>query len=272
MLEYPELYTIAQQMQAALPGKTVTEGALVKPNGNLFMPAEAAQQYGMLQGGTVTHVTLCAPELYVALDNGQGMLFCACGGKILYHENGRLPASHTIHFTFTDGSALSYTMQLWSMGIYAVSHEDWETRKQKQAKTLFQPLEGDFAAFQRFAACDPEQSKTPIKVYLSKHIAGVMSTFAGEILLHAGVYPSMQLQKLDADALRRIYDSMQKVLSSACQQGGRVSETDLLGSKGRYVAMTERKHIGEPCPVCGGALDKNSTGGVTAFCPVCQQK
>ena len=47
---------------------------------------------------------------------------------------------------------------------------------------------------------------------------------------------------------------------------------DLFGNSGYYRAMAERKHIGEPCPVCGRALEKISVGGAFAHCPACQAK
>jgi formamidopyrimidine-DNA glycosylase len=117
-----------------------------------------------------------------------------------------------------------------------------------------------------------EDAKQAVKVYLSKHVGGVMSAFAGEILLYAGVHPSVQIGKLGAEVHARIFVAMRDVLSRAEAAGGRATEVDLFGMPGGYRAMAERKHIGEPCPVCGRALEKISVGGVIAFCPACQAK
>ena len=99
-----------------------------------------------------------------------------------------------------------------------------------------------------------------------------MSTFAAEILLYAGIHPSIQLNKLSQIEHEHIYNSMKDVLKSAAEKGGRITERDLYNMKGTYLAMTERKHIGEHCPVCDHILEKNSSGGVTAFCPNCQKR
>jgi len=271
MLEYPELHTIASQMQADLLGKTVTDGVMVKTNNNLFMGAHEPERYAELKGGVVTGVELHAPEVYIALNNGNGIVIGQCGGKLLLHAPGAKLPTHNICFTFQDGSCLTYTMMLWSLGIYVRTHEEWQQRKADIDQTHLQPLDSsydDFAAIlKKF-----ESEKMPAKTFLSKHIGGVMSTFAAEILLYAKVYPAASLHALDTDAQKRVYDTIRQILTSACELGGRVNEMDLHGAKGRYVAMAERKNIGKPCPICGHALDKTSVGGVTAFCPTCQPK
>ena len=101
---------------------------------------------------------------------------------------------------------------------------------------------------------------------------GIGSSFAAEILLHAKIYPSTQLGRLDADEHRRLYETARRVLAEASDAGGRTGECDLYGQKGKYTAMGERKRIGENCPACGTVLEKISVGGIAAFCPHCQKK
>ena len=229
------------------------------------------QNYSLLKGGTITRIECLPPEIYVMLDNGYGMLFCQCGGKILFNE-ANPPNKHNIIFSFTDGSSLTYTMMLFTLGIFAVSHDDWQSRIQANAQ--FDPLGqhtfADYAAF--IGGMPEEEAQKPVKTFLATNLSGVMSSFAAEILLYAKVHPSTQLRKLDESQHKRVYDAMKSVLASAYDKGGRVSEFNLYGQKGKYVAMAERKHIGENCPVCGNTLGKVSVGGVTAFCPNCQAK
>jgi len=271
MLEYPEIKTIASQMKAELIGKTVESGMMVKKNSNMFMNEGHVAKYNLLNGGTVTQIDYLAPEIYIMLDNGYGILFCQSGGKILFNKS-KLPKNYNIIFNFTDGSSLTYTMLLFTLGIYAVSHEDWQNRKQGNQK--FDPLgNNSFKDYINFINGRPdEELKKPAKTFLATNITGVMSTFAAEILLYAGVYPSIQLRKLNDEQHKRIYESMKYVLTTACEKGGRVNEVNLYGQKGNYIAMAERKHIGDNCPVCGNILGKISVGGVTAFCPNCQVK
>ncbi|MCL1792900.1 MAG: hypothetical protein FWG34_03430 [Oscillospiraceae bacterium] len=272
MLEYPEINTIVKQMRTELPGKTVESGKLTKKNGNMFMGENDAAKYRLVNGGIIAQIDYLAPDIYIELDNGYGIMICQSGGKILYNSTqSDIPKNYNIIFTFTDGSSLTYTMSLFTLGIYAVSHEDWRNRKQSSNK--FDPLgDSSYEDYINFIKKDETQEKTAVKLFLSNKIAGIMSTFAAEILLHAGIYPSTPLNKLSDIEHKRIYETMKQIITSANAQGGRTSEYDLYGRKGGYTAMAERKHIGGECPICGGGLEKNTTGGVTAYCPYCQTK
>lgn len=270
MLEYPELYGISEQMKQVLIGKTIHAGKLVKHNNNLFMDVKEAEKYALLSGGKVISVELFAPEIYISLDNGYGILFCQCGGKIQYFKN-EAPENCTVSFHFDDGSVLSYTMKLWSMGIYAISHEEWDSRKRQNGIRQFQP-KGSFNDYLAFVEQNREQGKMPVKTFLAKFISGVMSAFAAEILLYAKIHPSKAMGKLSNEEHQRLYHAMDEVLLNACGKGGRVTEVNLFGEKGCYKTSAERKNIGGKCPVCGGTLEKVSVGGVTAYCPVCQKK
>ena len=271
MLQYPEIKIIVSQMQAELIGKTVEFGSLVKSNSNMFMAENNAAQYHLLNGGTVRCIEMLAPDIYIMLDNGYGILICQSGGKILFNKS-KPPKNHNIIFNFTDGSSLTYTMMLHSMGFIAISHEDWRNRI--KSNTKFDPLcNNTFEDYLSFINNRPkEEIKKPAKTFLATNILGVISSFAAEILLYARVHPSVQARKLNKEQHKRIYDSMKSVLTNAYEKGGRVNEFNLYGQQGHYIAMAERKHIGENCPLCGNILGKTTVGGVTAFCPNCQIK
>jgi len=57
----------------------------------------------------------------------------------------------------------------------------------------------------------------------------------------------------------------------AVTAGGRDTERDLLGRPGGYRCILDSRAAGEPCPVCGTAIEKMSyLGGACYFCPACQ--
>jgi formamidopyrimidine-DNA glycosylase len=259
-------------MEHELIGKTIQSGEVVKRNSNMFMGSSEAIQYDCLTNGTVVGIESMPPNIYILLNNDWGILIRQSGGKILYNKTASdIPKNHNIIFHFTDGGSLTYTMNLFTLGIIAVSLGEWQSIK--QLDTRFDPLgDSSLEGYMGFINADKDYLAKPVKLFLTNHMMGISSTFAAEILLHAGIYPSTRLNKLTADEHKRIYETMKRVLNTATEAGGRTSETDLYGVKGRYVAMAERKHIGEGCPVCGNTLEKNSTGGVTAFCPCCQVK
>lgn len=272
MLEYPEVITIVKQMQAELIGRTVQSGMVVKKNSNMFMSESDAERYGALCGGKVTQIDCQAPDFYIMLDNGYGILVCQSGGKLLFNATeADRPKTYNIVFEFTDGSSLTYTMSLFTLGFFAATHDEWLSRK--QADTKFDPLgEASFEGYQAYLGSHADQGKSAIKLFLAKNMLGVMSSFAAEALLYAKVHPSTQVGRLSDAEHRSVYEAMRMVLTAAADAGGRTSEHDLYGNKGRYLAQAERKRIGQDCPLCGGVLAKASVGGVTAFCPSCQPK
>ena len=273
MLEYPEIKTIVSQMQIELIGKTIESGKLIKKNNNMFMgDNDELLRYNYLKGGKVIQIECLAPDFYIKLDNGYGIIICQSGGRILYNKSpSDIPKNYNIIYNFTDDSNLTYTVSLFTLGIYAITHDEWQDRIINNR--MFDPLNGgSFDDYLNFIKKCNDQEKLAIKIFLSKNMNGIMSTYAAEILLYAKIYPSTQLKKLNTEEHKRIYESMKRVINSACEKGGRISEYNLYGQKGSYVAMAERKHIGDNCPICGGLLEKNSTGGVTAFCPMCQVK
>ena len=258
-------------MKTELIGKTIESAAVIKKNNNLFMSDEKIKKYSLLKDGTVANIFCLNGELYIELDNGYGLLFLQSGGKILFNKS-ELPKNYNIIFKFTDGCSLTYTMMLFTLGILAVSHEEWQNRLKNSVK--FDPFdEKSFDDYMNFInSKDDETMKKPIKTFLATDISGIMSTFAAEILLYAKIYPSLQLKKLSKEQHENIFESIKSVLKNACEKCGRTSEYNLYGQKGNYIAMAERKHIGESCPVCKTDLAKISVGGVTAFCPNCQKK
>ncbi len=273
MLEYPESYTIARQLKESILGKSVTGGEYVNPNANIFNPEGAAERYPRSVGGTVTDIVYHAPDIFIVLDNGHGILFRQGGGKILYQDSAvQRPDKYNFRFSFSDGSSLTYSVMLWSYGVDVIDHEAWGMLTRNADAMRFQPMSGSFQEYLAFVKGHMEDPKQAVKIYLTKSIAGIMSTFAGEILLHAGMHPSTHIGKLDDGAHERVFSAMRDVLTRACEAGGRSSEYDLYGQPGCYRAMSERKHIGQPCPVCGDPLEKVSVGGVIAFCPKCKAK
>ncbi len=273
MLEYPESHTIARQLQESILGKSVTGGEYVNPNANIFNPEGAPERYPRAVGGTVTDVVYHAPDIFIVLDNGHGILFRQGGGKILYQDRAdQQPEKYNFRFSFSDGSSLSYSVMLWSYGVDVIDHAAWGMLTRNADATRFQPMGSSFQEYLAFVKSHMDDPKQPVKIYLTKSMAGIMSTFAGEILLQARMHPSIQIGKLDDGAHERVYNAMRDVLSRACEAGGRTSEYDLYGQPGGYRAMSERKHIGEPCPLCGDPLQKVSVGGIIAFCTRCQAK
>ena len=65
---------------------------------------------------------------------------------------------------------------------------------------------------------------------------------------------------------------MKKTLSAMASQGGRDTETDVLGRPGAYKTILSKNTAGKPCPVCGTVIKKEAyMGGSVYYCEKCQR-
>lgn len=106
-------------------------------------------------------------------------------------------------------------------------------------------------------------------------IAGIGNIYSDEILWQARIHPLKQTQKLKLIELKKIYNSMRKVLKTAINARGssNVDFRDALGRKGWYQDIRKAYHrTGEKCrKKDGGTIKKIKVGGRSAhFCPVHQ--
>lgn len=95
-------------------------------------------------------------------------------------------------------------------------------------------------------------------------IAGIGNVYADEILFQAGIHPKVSIEDLSGEDLERVYRAMQTVFEKA------------VAAKAQPEDMPEdfllpRRQPGEPCPRCGGTVEKIKVSGRSGYmCPECQ--
>src|SRR3989344_2612954 len=103
-------------------------------------------------------------------------------------------------------------------------------------------------------------------------IAGIGNIYADEILWDAGYHPLSRVENLSEADLKKIYNSVLKILKKAIKAGGTSIEDyrKISGEMGRYQDYTKAYHQhGEKCSKKdGGIIQRIKTGGRSAhFCP-----
>jgi formamidopyrimidine-DNA glycosylase len=120
-------------------------------------------------------------------------------------------------------------------------------------------------------------SNLVIKVLLmdQKKIGGIGNIYANDALFEAKIDPRRKAKSLKSEEIKKLYDSILKVLQQSLDYGGSSDENfvNALGQEGNY-----QKHAlvygreGEKCPVCKGLIQRIKLGGRgTFFCPSCQK-
>lgn len=119
-------------------------------------------------------------------------------------------------------------------------------------------------------------SNLPIKVLLmeQKKIGGIGNIYANDGLFDAVIDPRRRAKSLTKEEIKRLYESLMKVLEKAMKYRGssELNFVDVLGRQGEY-----QKHFliygkkGKKCERCGGSIQKVYLAGRgTYFCPACQ--
>ncbi|NEO85658.1 MAG: DNA-formamidopyrimidine glycosylase [Spirulina sp. SIO3F2] len=105
-------------------------------------------------------------------------------------------------------------------------------------------------------------------------VAGLGNIYADEVLFVSGVRPDRVAADLKASQIRCIHAAIPQVLEAAIAKGGTTFSDflSLLGVPGNYGdAAQVYGRTGEPCKVCGEAIERiKITGRSTHFCPRCQ--
>jgi formamidopyrimidine-DNA glycosylase len=274
MLEMPEAVTISRQMQQTLTGKTFqrfSRGALTHKFLWLNKPAE--EYDAILAGMPVTGSSSYGRSIYLYAGEKYLVWFGELGGRILYHSLGEaLPAKYHLRWDFTDGSNLTYNLQMWG---FASLLERSELAAHPYAEVGIPPLSTRFSpeCFDRLLEEYPEKTKKGVKGFLvtSKYVNGIGNGYLQDILFRAKLHPSRKIPSFTEDDRLRLYTAIQDTLSEAIRMNGREDEHDLFDHPGGYQRLMSSQTVGQPCPVCGTRIEKNFyLGGACYLCPSCQ--
>jgi len=118
--------------------------------------------------------------------------------------------------------------------------------------------------------------RAPIKSMLldQRQIAGLGNIYVDEALFAAGIHPLTPAGAVGAEELDGLLREIRDVLARAIREGGSSvrSFRDGYGRHGGFqIQLAVYGRAGQPCPRCGGAIQKIKVAGRgTHVCPACQ--
>jgi formamidopyrimidine-DNA glycosylase len=274
MIEMPEAMTIARQMDETLTGKTFqhfSRGPLTHKFLWLTRPAEEYDT--LLAGKQVTSASSYGRSILLYVGEDLVLLLADLGGRILYHLPGTpLPEKYHLRWDFSDGSGLTYTLQMWGfVGLLeksAISRPPYD-------EVGIPPLSEGFTPerFDQLLEEYPEKTKKGVKGFLvtSKHVHGIGNAYLQDILYRAKIHPTRKIPSLSSDERLNLYAAVQDTMAQAIKLGGREDERDLFDQPGGYSRLMSNQTVGKPCPDCGTNIEKLAyLGGACYLCPCCQ--
>ena len=273
MIELPETYVLAEQIERELTGKTIRSAvANAHPHGFAFYTGDPAAYGGMLSGKMITG-TNADPNAIDAWDSNVEII---CGDMLLsistpikYHAPGaKLPKLHQLLLEFEDGSHLSCTVQMWG-GMHCFPYGGrGEVPRQPPG-----PLTDAFDEANFDGLLSGVKPTISAKAFLAteQRVPGLGNGVLQDILFNARIHPKRKLQSLTDGDKAALLHSVKSTLAEMKALGGRDTEKDLFDQKGGYQTILSNNTLKSPCRVCGAGLIREAyLGGNIYYCPVCQ--
>jgi formamidopyrimidine-DNA glycosylase len=271
MIELPETYVLAEQINGTLAGKTIKAAtANAHPHAFAFYTGDPAA-YGTM----LTHKTVVSANPGIGSNGGSTEILCGdmllvIGTPIKYHTKGeKLPKSHQLLLEFDDGSYMSCTVQMWG-GMFCSP-----AVKPREDIVKPSPLEDAFnkAYWDRLLqSAKPELSMKAL-LATEQRIPGLGNGVLHDILFKARLHPKRKLATLSDDDKERLFSSVKSTLKEMRDGGGRDTEKDLFNQWGGYQTVLSANSWKRSsfCQICSGNLVKEAyLGGAIYYCPSCQ--
>lgn len=272
MIELPEAITIGRQVGQTLAGRKVTNvyGATYLHKFTFFN-GTPDEYRNLLVGkevrsaiGKGIFVDVCFDDdLFLSIFDGVNMRYGYPGDPV--------PSKYQMLITFDDESFVSFSTSMYG-GIYVFRHtlgNKYRTLSLNSISPLSEQFDGTYFE-EKFAV---EKKNISAKAFLAteQRIPGLGNGVLQDILFHAKLHPKRKIFSLSDVEKATLFRSFKNTLQAMVDGGGRDTETDFLGDKGRYRSVLSKNTYTSPCPCCGGIITKEAyMGGSVYYCLECQ--
>ncbi len=272
MIELPETYVLAKQIEQTLIGKTIIKVvANHHPHGFAWYTGDPSLYNKMLADRKITGSAAYGgrPEIWA-----ENMRISFCDGvRTRYHEkNEKRPDKNQLLIEFDDGSALSCSVQMYG-GIFAFENSSKDDYYYNVAIEKPSPYTDTFDLTYFDNLRQGLKPKMSVKAFLAteQRIPGFGNGVLHDVLWNAKIHPKRKLETLTDNDIECLYKSVKSTLIKMRDNGGRDTEKDLFGKAGGYHTILSNKTLMYPCLACGGGLKREAyMGGNIYYCPTCQ--
>lgn len=274
MLELPESYTIAKQIKEHLTGKIISHiEVLQTPHKFAFFNGEADRYEEYLEGQTITGAVFQGGM--VQINTEDSMIVLNDGAYPRYYDDRKkFPKKHQFAIHFDDETGIFVSIQMYG-GITIFPKGECTDGYYISSSTKPNPLTDGFT-FDYFQSLYPAGGKKlSAKAFLAtqQRIPGLGNGVLQDILWEAGIDPRYPMQDAPKEDFQALYGAVNKIINAMAAQGGRDTERDLFGQKGRYCTQLSKNSLNQPCTRCGYEIHKtNYMGGTIYFCEHCQKR
>jgi formamidopyrimidine-DNA glycosylase len=270
MPELPEVETFASSLrsgvgdQPSICGHTITAGEVLWPR-TLALP-EITEFERRLPGQAIVDIRRRGKYLVLQLSQDYLLIHLRMSGDLLIEQDECEPGLHTrLVISFEDGLRLVFNDPRKFGRVWLVS--DPET---VLASLGPEPLDEEFTPEMLYGMLHRHRRQLKPLLLDQSFIAGLGNIYTDEALHMACLHPLVNSNDIAHGQTERLWVSIRRVLQEAIQVNG--ASIDWVYRGGGYQNnFRVYNRAGEPCPVCGTAVERIVVGQRgTHFCPNCQ--
>lgn len=274
MLELPESYTIARQIEETLKEKIISKIEILHTPHKFAFVKKFSERYSEdLEGQRITGAAHHGGM--VEIDTEDGMILFADGAYPKYYEDKKkFPKKHQFAIYFDDETAVFVSIQMYGE-IYMFPLGECDDGYYVSSSQKLDPLTEQFTYeyFKNLYQADGKKMSAKAFLATKQRIPGLGNGVLQDILWDAGFDPRFDMKNMTEDGFRTLYASVRKILGEMTEKGGRDTETDLFGQKGGYITQLSKNSLHKPCTKCGCEIQKAAyMGGTVYFCEKCQRR
>ena len=282
MPELPEIETVRQELNQLTLGKTI-QGGEVLLNRTLAHPLSVTEFLTKITNVTVNKWERRGKYLLGRLgkrsgENGGWLgVHLRMTGQLLWLNQLEPLQTHTrLRLFFGEGQELRFVdIRTFGRVWWVPPTQNPEIIIKGLKKLGPEPFSEEFSLNYLTEKLKIRQCNIKTLLLGQEIVAGLGNIYADEALFKSGIRPTIIAKNLTREQLQRLRISIIEVLKEAIEKGGTTFSdfrrvTGINGNYGGTAWVYGR--TGEPCRVCGIAIERLKLGGrSTHFCPQCQR-
>jgi len=275
MLELPEVYTLAKQVNETLAGKKIVHVFnATKPHKFTFYNSDPLEYNKLLKGKIIASAQGYGMFVDIFLKNS-GIINIGDGVNVRYAQpTEKIPANYQLLITFDDESYLVFSVAMYGfINVYPDGVID--NKYHKLSQESISPLSKQYTEkqFNKLFAEAKKDLTAKALLATGQRIPGVGNGVLQDILFNAKIHPKQKMSTFTDKQKTGLFNSLKNTLLDMTEKGGRDTQKDLFGKTGNYHTILSAKTWKQPCPVCSSTIMKEAyLGGTIYYCPNCQKE
>lgn len=271
MPELPEVETVVRGLRQALLHEKIAHVAIHRHDLRFPIPPDLGQR---LTGQRLESLGRRAKYVCANLSNDDSLLIhLGMSGRLVIDDPDTQKHEH-VRLRFQSGRSLSF-VDPRRFGYIDICPTSALPDYHRFAHLGLEPLSDAFTG--DWLHTSTRQRKRPIKSHIMDQevVVGVGNIYACEALFQSGIHPMLEASRLRPHQSEQLALAIRETLHRAIEAGGS-SLRDYVQSDGELGYFQHQFKVygreGEPCSVCGKALENiRISNRSTFFCPTCQK-